>query len=127
MITTSSSNHVADMPQTPRSHSSKSHDDGDVKYFFQRPEQDLNSRQNAAKWAGDDSAIEQVNLKRRTYKDLFKANSVLLKSKKMWDERFINEWSTDLSCVGKRRISINRKWKSTFKFKRSFSLMFRIN
>jgi hypothetical protein len=55
------SNH-ADLPQTPRS-LSKSHDDGDVKYFFQRPEQDLanNIRQNN-KWSGDDSIIDQVSI-----------------------------------------------------------------
>ncbi len=57
MIAASNNNH-SDLPQTPRS-LSKSHDDGDVKYFFQRPEQDLNLRQNS-KWTGDDSALEQV-------------------------------------------------------------------
>jgi len=75
MIAASNSNH-ADLPQTPRS-LSKSHDDGDVKYFFQRPEQDLNARSNS-KWSGDDSNLEQ--------------------RQKMWDERLINEWSTDLNC-----------------------------
>ena len=70
MITASNTNHAAaDMPQTPRSHSTKSHDDGDVKYFFQRPEQELNSRSSATKWTGDDSAIEQVNMRGR--KELF--------------------------------------------------------
>ena len=57
MIAASSNNH-ADLPQTPRS-LAKSHDDGDVKYFFQRPEQDVNIRQ-APKWSGDDSIIDQV-------------------------------------------------------------------
>ena len=60
MIAASNNNHADLQPQTPRS-LSKSHDDGDVKYFFQRPEQELNSRQNA-KWSGDDSVIEQVHL-----------------------------------------------------------------
>lgn len=80
MIAASTSNNHADLPQQPRNQSlAKSHDDGDVKYFFQRPEQELN-RQSAqnSKWSGDDSAIEQ-------------------QSKKMWDERLIShEWSTDL-------------------------------
>ncbi len=58
MIAASNSNNHTDLPQTPRS-LSKSHDDGDVKYFFQRPEQELNSRQTS-KWSGDDSALEQV-------------------------------------------------------------------
>jgi len=57
MIAASSNNH-SDLPQTPRS-LAKSHDDGDVKYFFQRPEQDLNIRQNS-KWSGDDSILDQV-------------------------------------------------------------------
>ena len=57
MIAASSNNH-ADLPQTPRS-LAKSHDDGDVKYFFQRPEQDVNIRQ-APKWSGDDSILDQV-------------------------------------------------------------------
>ena len=61
MIAASNSNH-ADLPQTPRS-LSKSHDDGDVKYFFQRPEQDLNVRSNS-KWTGDDSVLEQVTNKK---------------------------------------------------------------
>lgn len=61
MIAASNSNNHADLPQAPRQSLAKSHDDGDVKYFFQRPEQDLNSRQNS-KWSGDDSALEQVNL-----------------------------------------------------------------
>ncbi len=60
MIATSNNNNHAELPQTPRS-LSKSHDDGDVKYFFQRPEQELNSRQNS-KWSGDDTVLEQVLL-----------------------------------------------------------------
>jgi len=75
MIAASNSNH-ADLPQTPRS-LSKSHDDGDVKYIYLRPEQDLNIRSNS-KWSGDDTVLEQ--------------------NKKMWDERLINEWPTDLNC-----------------------------
>jgi hypothetical protein len=64
MITASNSNNNnhADLPQTPRS-LSKSHDDGDVKYFFQRPEQELNIlRQQASKWSGDDCSLEQVRI-----------------------------------------------------------------
>ncbi len=78
MIAASTSNNHADLPQQPRQSLAKSHDDGDVKYFFQRPEQEINNRQSGnSKWSGDDSALEQ-------------------QSKKMWDERLINEWSTDL-------------------------------
>ena len=58
MIAASSNNH-ADLPQTPRS-LAKSHDDGDVKYFFQRPEQDLNNIRQTPKWSGDDSILDQV-------------------------------------------------------------------
>lgn len=59
MIAAASSSNHNDLPQTPRS-LSKSHDDGDVKYFFQRPEQqDLISRQ-AVKWSGDDSFLDNV-------------------------------------------------------------------
>lgn len=94
MIAASSSNH-SDLPQTPRS-LSKSHDDGDVKYFFQRPEQDtgvnsvsggLSAGLNVAggnragtmsKWSGDDSLLE------------------IQSGKKMWnDERFLNEWTSN--------------------------------
>ena len=62
MLTASTNNH-GDLPQTPRS-LNKSHDDGDVKYFFQRPEQDINARQaNASKWIpGDDTVLDQVNI-----------------------------------------------------------------
>ena len=83
MIAAANSNHV-DLPQTPRS-LSKSHDDGDVKYFFQRPEQDLSQTRQAisSKWSGDDSSI-----------DILQSNN----KKAMWDERFCNnEWPTDLS------------------------------
>ena len=60
-----STNQHAELPQTPRS-LAKSHDDVDVKYFFQRPEQDLATirQQSSAKWSGDDSLLlEQVQLK----------------------------------------------------------------
>jgi len=79
MLAASNSNH-ADLPQTPRS-LSKSHDDGDVKYFFQRPEQDLaNNIRQANKWSGDDSLIDQ-------------------NKNKMWGEdRFSSEWTNDLNC-----------------------------
>jgi hypothetical protein len=81
MLAASNSNH-ADLPQTPRS-LSKSHDDGDVKYFFQRPEQDLaNNIRQANKWSGDDSLIDQS------------------KSKMWGDDRFITEWTNDLNCGG---------------------------
>lgn len=100
MIAASNSNH-ADLPQTPRS-LSKSHDDGDVKYFFQRPEQDLNVRSNS-KWSGDDSVLEQVR-ESAWLKDsdrlCYNKKISTFKSKKMWDERLINEWSTDLNCGG---------------------------
>ena len=65
MIAASNSNH-ADLPQTPRS-LSKSHDDGDVKYFFQRPEQDLNVRSSNSKWSGDDTVLEQVYTHKHIY------------------------------------------------------------
>ena len=73
MIAASSNNH-ADLPQTPRS-LAKSHDDGDVKYFFQRPEQDVNIRQ-APKWSGDDSILDQVGYITSTF-FCFSLNSFL--------------------------------------------------
>jgi hypothetical protein len=61
MIAATTSNNHADLPQPSRQSLAKSHDDGDVKYFFQRPEQDVNQRQTSnSKWSGDDSALEQV-------------------------------------------------------------------
>ena len=61
MIAATTSNSHADLPQPSRQLLAKSHDDGDVKYFFQRPEQDMNPRQTStSKWSGDDSALEQV-------------------------------------------------------------------
>ena len=60
MIAATTSNNHADLPQPSRQSLAKSHDDGDVKYFFQRPEQEINSRQTSTKWSGDDSALEQV-------------------------------------------------------------------
>ena len=63
MIAATTSNNHADLPQPSRQSLAKSHDDGDVKYFFQRPEQDVNQRQTSnSKWSGDDSALEQVIL-----------------------------------------------------------------
>ena len=54
-INGNSNTNDSNLPQTPRS-LAKSHDDGDVKYFFQRPEQ---QQQLMAKWSGggDDSLL----------------------------------------------------------------------
>jgi hypothetical protein len=53
----SSNNQTAgDLPQTPRS-LSKSHDDVDVKYFFQRPELQGQVSSNSNKWSGDDTLL----------------------------------------------------------------------
>jgi hypothetical protein len=66
MIAAATNNNHVDLPQTPKS-LAKSHDDGDVKYFFQRPEQDINQMRQAisSKWSGDDSSLDilQVNPK----------------------------------------------------------------